>query len=639
MSRGWLGSLSLIVVGAVGGATVAAAQDRPSSVEDLRGYSLDQLADVDVSSVRKTPQALSGAPAAIYVISHDDIVRSGALNLAEALRLAPNLQVQQASASRYVITARGLSGNDADQNFSDKLLVLVDGRTVYSPLYSGVYWDMQATPLEDIERIEVISGAGATLWGANAVNGVINIITRGAAQTQGLYVDAHAGDQTRGLDLRYGGRIGRDLAFRLYAGAFKDYDTQTASGARAHDHWSNPHGGFRLDWTPTAADAVTVEGDAYRGVEAHDGAADEDIDGHSLLLNWAHAQDRDQAFQLRAFWDHTGRLTEDGGGQFVLDTYDLDVQQSFQLGARNQLVVGGGLRASRYTITGTPSFYFVPSQRTLTLGDVFAQDSLSISRTLVLTLGVKLEDDPYSGAVALPSARLAWTPSDRVLVWGAVSRAIRSPTPFEDDVVEKLGGQVFLTGDANFRPETLTAYEFGGRFQPTPQLSFSVSTFYNVYDDLRSIEPNPAGFLPLSWGNGLKGHTYGLEAWGAYGVAPWWRLSAGFNILEERFRAAPGSVALAGAAQLGDDPEAQAQLRSSWRVGRLSLDAALRYVAALPDPALPSYVELNSRLGWDVSSRLELYLSGFNLLHDRHLERPGGDAIPRSFVAGVQWRF
>ncbi|WP_423306229.1 TonB-dependent receptor plug domain-containing protein [Caulobacter sp. KR2-114] len=624
------------------GAAHAHAQTAPgptSAVEDLRNLSVDQLADIDVSSVRKTPEALSGAPAAIYVITHDDIVRSGALSLAEALRLAPNLQVEQASASRYVITARGLTGADNAQNFSNKLLVMVDGRTAYSPLFSGVYWDMQSTLLEDVERIEVISGPGATLWGANAVNGVINIITRKAADTQGLYLDAHAGDQTRGLDLRYGGHIGQALAFRVYAGAFKDYDSVTAGGARAHDRWSNPHGGFRLDWTASPRDDVTLEGDAYQGTESHDGGADEDIDGHSLLLNWTHAGTGGQTFQMRAFWDHTGRATEQGGGDFGLDTYDLDVQDSFQLGARNQVVWGGGMRASRYTINGTPSFYFTPPSRTLTLGDVFIQDSLAISPNLTLTTGIKLEDDPYSGAVALPSVRLGWTPSGKVLIWGAVSRAIRSPTPFDTDVVEKVGGAVLLTGDAAFRPETVTAYEVGGRFQPSPRLSFSVSAFYNRYDDLRSIEPGQVSFLPLRWGNRLGGHSYGLEAWGAYRVASWWRLTAGFNILEERFRFAPGASGILGVAQLGDDPEAQAQVRSSWRLGRVSLDATLRYVGPLPAPALPGYVELNSRLGWDVADHLQLYLSGFNLLHERHLERPGGDAIPRSFVAGLQWRF
>lgn len=619
---------------------LAGARAQAQSIEDLRQMSIEQLANIDVSSVTRTPQALSGAPAAVYVITRDEIARSGALTLPEILRLAPNLEVFQTSASQYVVTARGFNGNSADQSFSNKLLVLVDGRSVYSPLYSGVYWDMQDVPPQDIERIEVISGPGATLWGANAVNGVINIITRKAADTQGGLVDVEAGDYENSVTVRYGGRIGDDLAYRLYVRDVIDADTPTAAGASAHDHWSKPQGGFRLDWTPTAVDTVTLQGDAYAGSEAQQGAPDELIDGRNLTARWTRALDGGGSLQVEAYYDHAGRQTLDGGGRFWVDTYDLEMQHSFALGTRNQIVWGGGLRFSRYDIQGPPDLRFSPPGRTLDLSDVFVQDSLAMTRSLTLILGLKLEDDPYSGISPLPSARLSWRPTSQLMLWAAASRAVRSPTPFDRDVVEKQNQLVLLVGGADFRPETLTAYEVGARLQPTPRLSFSVSTYYNAYDDLRSLEYAPVTYIPLRWGNMLRGDTYGLEAWADYRVAAWWRLSAGFDALREQFAFKPGSSGLLGVEQLGDDPRQQANLKSSMNLGHgVTLDGDLKYVDALPDPSLPAYFEFNARLGWKVSSRVQLSVSGFNLLHDRHQELPGALPVPRSFVVGLQWGF
>ena len=613
----------------------------PARVEDLRDLSIDQLAQIEVSSVSKSPLALADAPAAIYVITHDDIIRSGATSIPEILRLAPNLQVAQTSASNYVITARGFSGNTSDQNFSDKLLVLIDGRSTYTPLYSGVYWDMQNVLPEDIDRIEVISGPGATLWGANAVNGVINIITRKSSETQGGVLDLGAGNLGRTASLQYGGRINDQLTYRLYATDFTDDDTKTSTGAKAHDNWSNPQGGFRLDWTPAPADLVTLQGDAYKGSDAQAGAPNEDIAGRNLLTRWNHAWDDGAALQVQAYYDRTERGSA-GGGNFVLDTYDLDVQDSFRLGGWNEIVWGGGLRLDQYKIVGTQTLLFSPISRTLDLSNLFVQDTVSLNATTKLTAGLKLEGDPYSGLAVLPSIRLSWKPVETVLVWAAVSKAIRSPTPFDRDVIEKLGPTVFLTGSPTFQPEQLIAYEIGTRIQPLPRLSFSVSTFYNDYHDLKSIATAPTGFIPLHWANGMEGDTYGLEAWGDYRLTDWWKLTASFNILEENLRFKPGASALLGVAQAGDDPEHQASLRSSMNLPRdITFDADLRYVDALPDPHVPAYVELNSRIGWNVTKRVQLSLSGFNLLHDRHLEfpAPAANAVPRSFFAEVRWRF
>jgi iron complex outermembrane receptor protein len=613
------------------------------SLQDLQQMSIDQLQNLDVSSVTKTSQALSAAPASIYVITHDQIARSGAASVPEILRLAPNLQVIQLSASHYIITARGFSGNTSpDQNFSNKLLVLIDGRSVYTPLFSGVYWDMQDVVPEDIERIEVISGPGATLWGANAVNGVINIITRKAAQTQGGLLDITAGNLEQSVSLRYGGTLGDDLAYRLYVRDYNGEDTQTPGGAKADDHWSKPQGGFHLDWTPSAIDTFTFQGDAYSGTEAQMGAPNEDIDGGDLVARWNRTWGDGSSLQVQAYIDRMERSTRDNGGDFWVDTYDLDVQHSFNLNPANQITWGGGLRASDYRIDGTATLFFAPPHRTLDLSNLFAQDSITIDPALTAILGVKLEDDPFSGLAALPSARLSWKLSDHVLLWTAISRAIRSPTPFDDDVVEKSGGATFLTGSPDFESEKLTAYELGTRMQPTEDLSFSVSTFYNVYDDLRSIELTPVTVLPLVWGNKLHGNSYGVEAWGDYQLTAWWRLSASFEELNEHFNFTPGSSMLLGTAQLGDDPQQRASLHSAMNLGaEITFDADLRYVSELPNPSVPAYVELNTSVGWKVSDGLRLSLSGFNLLHPRHQEFPASEAnaVPRSFAIELQQRF
>lgn len=611
------------------------------SADDLRAMSIDELINVDVSSVTKVREALSEAPAAIYVISHADIVRSGANSVPEMLRLAPNLQVYQTSASHYVITARGFSGNPDAQSFANKLLVLIDGRSVYTPLFSGVYWDMQDVLPDDVDRIEVISGPGATLWGANAINGVINIITRNSGQTQGLVAKVGAGNRERAASLRYGGRINDALTYRLYAKASSSDQTRTAAGAGGHDAWSKPQGGFRFDWTPDAADSLTVQGDAYKGSENQNGAADEHIVGRNVTGRWNRSWAGGAASQVQLYYDRMGRTTLDGGGSFHVDTYDVDVQHSFALGSRNQVTAGGGYRIARYRIHGTVSLAFAPEARALHLANAFLQDSITVTGNSRLILGVKIEDDPFSGATLLPSARATWRPGKAVMLWAAASRAIRSPTPFDNDVVEKIGSTVFLTGSPNFRSEKLDAYEAGLRVQPASALSLSVSGFYNVYDDLRSIEITPVTFLPLQWGNGLRGRTYGVEAWADYRVAPWWRLSAGLNLLRERLRFKAGASGILGVAQAGNDPRHQASLRSSMNVApNITLDANLRYVGALPDPHVPSYVEMGSRIAWNVSDRLQLAASGFNLLHDHHQElaAPQADAVPRSFYLEVQWR-
>ena len=616
-----------------------------SEEEQLAHMSLQDLANVEVTSVSKTAEPLSQAPAAIYVITHDEIIRSGATNIAEALRLAPNLEVRQISSTDYAITARGFGGNQADQNFSNKLLVLIDGRSVYSPLYSGVYFDAQTVLLEDVDRIEVISGPGATLWGANAMNGVINIITRPSYLTQGTFASTGGGNQDQNANARYGGKINDETAYRLYGLGFRQAGLQDSNGASAQDPWWNAQAGFRID-SALAEDNLTLQGDTYHAIEDQPDGPAGLVTGGNLLSRWQHHSARSD-LQLQAYFDDTERDAGGGGAGFVLHTFDLQLQQSLVVDATNRLVWGGGERLNMYDIRDSvgpiSSLLFAPTSRALTLANVFAQDTWTVLPVLNLTGGVKLEDDPYAGWAFQPDARLSWTATATTQIWAAISRAIRSPTPFDEDVEEKLGSVVYLTGNRDFKPERLTAYEIGYRGEPAAIVSLSASVFYNRYDDLRTVNLGPPPLdIPLYWGNDMEGNTYGVETWADVQVTDWWRLSPGFRSLHEQLRFKAGYVPIVGLTQAGDDPSAQGFLTSSMDLGSLvTFDASLRYVNALPDPALPGYYELSARVAWRVSAKLELALSGQNLLHARHLEypAPAGEAVPRSGMLEIRWGF
>jgi len=605
------------------------------SVDELRDMSITSLANLDISSVTKSAGTLADAPASIYVITHDDIVRSGTLTLSGILRLAPNLQIMRGGTSGVVITARGHSGNPDAQSFSNKLLVLIDGRSVYTPLYSGVYWDMQDVLPEDVDRIEVISGPGATLWGANAVNGVINIITRHAGATQGAYATAVVGNRTRDAGIRYGGRAGETLSYRIFAKAHRNLDS---SSSIDNDNY-RVQGGFQVDWAPSPGDQVMLQGDSYRGGRSQNGASDEDIQGSDILARWNRSWDSGSALQVQTYYDHTGRKTENGGGKFKLDTVDLDIQHSFSLGAHH-IVWGGGARSSRYNIDGAGGLQFVPNNRRLFLANIFVQDSVTITPSLTAIGGIKYEHDPYVGGVLLPNARLSWKPDQKLLLWGAASRAIRSPTPFDRDVVESVNDATFLIGPSTFRSEKLDAYEIGTRVTASESVSFSISAFYNAYDDLRSIEPAPGGFLPLQWGNGIKGHGYGLDAWADFRLTNWWRLKPGYSLLIQHFAFQTGASGLLGTSQVTNDPKHRMSLRSSMDIGpRINIDADLRYVSSLPNPYVKGYIEAGARLGWLLNDQAELSLSGFNLLHKRHREVPASQGSPaaRSVFAALKW--
>ncbi len=622
-------------------ATPAFAQGNvASAADDLSGLSIEQLANIKVRSASKRDEPLSAAPAALFVIDHETIVRSGAVTIPEMLRLAPNLQVYQQAPGRWVVTARGLNGNPGLQSFSNKLLVLVDGRTVYAPHFSGVYWDLPDLIPDDIERIEVISGPGATLWGANAVNGVINIITRPAASSAGAFVDLDVGKEQQAVGLRFAGALGQDVNYRVYGRWLRQDAAQLQGGGSADDGWHRLGGGFRLDWTASERDTVTLQGDIFGGRLNEPGASHENISGHNLVARWSRDTGDGHGFQLQAFYDRIHRGQAANSPNFHIDTFDADFQHSLPLGDRHALVWGGGARLVHYKI-GTIPFYFDPPGRRLFIGNLFVQDTFSLTRAVTVTAGLKAEHDRFAGLSLLPNLRVAVQPSDRFLAWGAISRAVRSPTPFDTDVQERLGNLIAISGNRNFRTEKLTAYELGIRAQPLSELSLSVTGFYHRYDDLRTIELGTgSALLNFFWGNKLEGNTHGVEAWASARPLPWWTLSAGATLLSSDFDFKAGASApFATTSQNGVDPRRQFTLQSSMNLGEaVMLDVDFRSVGRLHHSDVPAYSELGGRLAWNVSDHLALTLSGSNLLHKRHVEYPGGDAMQRKILVGLEWR-
>jgi iron complex outermembrane receptor protein len=626
----------ILIAVLIGCSAPAAAQ----TIDELREMSIDDLAEVNVSSVSKSDEPIGAAPASIYLIGNEAIARSGATTLPEILRLAPNLSTYQRAPGSWVVTARGMNGNLAAQSYSNKLLVLVDGRTVYSPLFSGVYWDLPDVLPEDIDRIEVISGPGATLWGANAMNGVINIITKSAVQSAGAFASAQAGESQRTVGARFGGSIGDNLDYRVFARWIDEEAAWSAPGVRAQDGWRRLGGGFRVDWTPNDRDAVMLQGEAFSGTLGRGGPAEEDTEGRSVTLRWNHRPSTTSELQVQGFYDRVERDSRaSGGGKFTADSYDLEFQHSFAAGRRHTVVWGSGVRRTSYRIDGTATFFFDPPIRDLFLAQAFVQDSFAITPKLSFTAGLKVEKDPYVKASLLPEARIAWRANATTLLWASASRAVRSPTPFDRDVEER-AGFLSLSGDRQFRTEKLTAFELGLRMQPAPTLSFSLTGYYHQYEDLRSIELLPGPGLNLTWGNMLKGHSYGIEAWGDLRLTSWWKISAGLHLHEQKLSFAPGASGLLDQYQLGNDPSYRIKLHTSLNLAHnLTLDADFRAVGALPGTSVRAYREVGGRLAWTPVRGLTLTVSGANLLHEYHREYEGGDLIPRKVMAGVELRY
>jgi iron complex outermembrane receptor protein len=631
-----------LITGLLGGVARGAAFAPESSRNDLADLSLEELSNIKITSVSRREERLSKAAASIFVITADDIRRSGATSLPEAMRLAPNLEVARITAGQYAISARGF--NNAIGN---KLLVLIDGRTVYTPLYSGVNWDSQFVMLEDIERIEVISGPGATLWGANAVNGVINVITRTAQATQGTLVAGGGGNRETAGSARYGGRLGENGYFRVYGMGSDRNNTTLANGSPVADGLRNGQGGFRADWT--GADyGATLEGNAYQGRTDPGPAGSPTVSGANLLARWTQQLANGSNLEVQTYYDHT-----EGNDPFVfadkIDTFDIQFQHSFALTPQQRILWGGGYRYARDDTQTQINplnplvVAFIPARRSLEWGNVFVQDEVALKPDLNLTLGMKLESNVYTGIEFLPSVRLAWSPGDNELVWGALSRAVRAPARLDRDFRYYLRLPnspliPIIDGGPDFQSEIAYVAETGYRAQPASALSYSITGFYAFYDKLRSVQPPPGALIQ----NMIQGSTYGVEAWGTLQVTPIWRMSAGMVALHENLRVKAGSLDPTGPSPEGNDPKFQWMLHSSLNLpGNSEFDVYLRHVNALPEPVVPAYTALDARLGWRPHPDLELSVTVQNLFDRHHVEfgaPAAASEIDRRVFFKVVWR-
>ncbi|HEX7812815.1 MAG TPA: TonB-dependent receptor [Burkholderiales bacterium] len=603
----------------------AGAGPDSSSLADL---SLEELGNIEITSVSRRPERLSAAAASIFVITHEDIRRSGATSLPEALRLAPNLQVAQTGAAQYAISSRGFNNANA---LANKLLVLIDGRTVYSPIYSGVFWEHQDVLLEDVERIEVISGPGGTLWGANAVNGVINVITRSAGATQGGLVSLGGGDGEAGGAFRYGFALGDRGHFRIYAKATDLDNTENFSGASLPDGWRSQQAGFRADWGQASRN-FTIQGDAYTGRgDSRAVAGPVEVSGFNLLARWNEQFESGSDFQLQAYFDRSERKDQ-ALFQGDADTYDIEFQNGIPLG-RHKVLWGAGYREASDDVAMTrvpvaPGFTFVtnfvPRSRKLTWENVFVQDEIHLGATVKLTVGVKLESNDYTGWETLPSARLAWESSDNHLLWGAISRAVRAPARLDRDFflsadvgVPPLVNIPIIDGGPDFESEIAEVAEIGYRAQPWTNFSYSITAFFSEYSKLRSGQPSPAAVIQ----NMMGGDVYGVEAWASYQATDSWRLSGGLVELRKDLGLDPGSTDPEGPRALGNDPEHQWMLRSTLNVTpNHDFDIMVRGVSDLPDPAVPDYTAVDMRLGWRPQGNVELSATIRNLFDPGHVE-------------------
>ena len=624
--------------------SVPTAMAEPTQLLALRDFSqmsLEDLSNIEVTSVSRQPERILDAPAAITVITSEDIRRSGATSIPEALRLADNLTVAQKNSHDWAISARGFNAD-----LANKLLVMIDGRTVYSPLYSGVFWDRQDYLLADIDRIEVISGPGGTLWGANAVNGVINIITKKAQDTQGGYFEASAGNEIRGATAaRYGGKHASNVTYRIY-GKFLDKHSETLrNGDDTQDAWHMSQGGFRIDADASARDIYTLQGDIYDGKSNVLSGGSSQTSGGNILGRWAHIFSASSNMSLQMYYDKTDYTVPQGSvGAFkdVLDTYDVDFQHRFSFNERNKIVWGLAYRFTHDEIDSPPGITFVPTHLDQRLYSGFIQDEIKLHEKLSLTLGSKLEHNDYTGWETEPSARLQWKVSTNQLLWSAVSRAVRMPSRIDRDVLFA----PIVRGGPDFKSEDVTAYELGYRSQLGTKITTSVTAFYNEYDNIRSINPDPTGTTAFVITNNVEGESYGLEVSGSYQALDWWRLNLGYRYLEENLRVKPGQTDLSNARGETADPRHQVSLRSSMNLPQnMELDAQLRWVDTLnlTSGTVPSYTELNVRLGWRPLKKLELALVGQNLLHGQHIEygspSPNRVEIERSIFGKVRWDF
>jgi len=638
-------------LGAIFALALLAAEARASDEVDLSAdrileFEIEDLLDIRVTSIVKAKRKLSEISAAISVITGEDMRRAGHTSIAEALRMVPGFHVAHIDANKWSVSSRGFAGR-----FTDKLLVLVDGRSVYTPLFAGVFWDVQDTFLPDLDRIEVIRGPGATLWGANAVNGVVNVLTKSARDTQGLLVYGAGGLQEAGLGgFRYGGRLRDDAGFfRVFVKAVARDDFADAAGTDTADEWHQVRGGFRVDAEPGEDDSLTVSGEIYAGQSGEQQRiptfsdpflavvnGEEEVAGGHLLARWKRRLAEDADFELLAWFDRTERSTPIVGEE--RSTFEVDFQHRFSPRAGHRLLWGVAYRVTTDRIRSTQAVAFDPTGRTDQLVSGFVQDEITLlDERLVVTLGTKLEHNDYSGFEIQPGARALYRVHERHSMWAAITRAVRTPSRADHDVT--ITAAVFdpgsgptaakFVGSRGMDSEEMLALEFGYRVQPTPDLMVEFAGFLNLYEGLRTAEPGapfgdgppPHTTLPSVFTNGMDGDVYGVEVSASWEATEYLRLVASYSFLRLALDADATSTDPNAEAGEGESPRNQAQLRAILDLSeRWEADVAVYYVDSLPALRVGSYVRLDARVGWRPNEKTLVELVLRNALDDQHPE-------------------
>jgi iron complex outermembrane receptor protein len=639
---------------------------------DLAEVSLEELLTVKVTSAGKRGQLISETAAAIYVITSDDIQRSNASTVTELLRQVPGIQVAREATGEWSISIRGF--NDKHAN---KLLVLLDGRTLYSPLYAGVEWDVHDTMIEDIDRIEIVRGPGASLWGANAVNGVINIITKHAAETGGGLVSYHAGTfETGSIAARYGGSIGTHAQYRVFSKYFARPSLHDAAGTTPFGGWKSLRQGGRMDWSPSRADQVTLSADWSRSnlhemddeVTSFTPPFEATVEEHDktttafVLARWNRKRRSGSEFNVQFFYDRNHQY--DGRGndkdEFIRTT-DVEFNQHLKVDGTHEVVWGGGFRQVRDTVKPAFDSWFTPVSYTARTYNSFIQDEIALRDDSVrITAGSKLEWNSFSGIEVQPTVRVLWAPAPAHSMWTAVSRAVRVPSRNErdqfelDSISENDEGQVeydLLMASPVFRPEKLTSYEAGYRFVSAARLSVDVASFYNVYDDLQTIEtedgfvtdtPIAGVITPLVRANHGRGRVAGAEVTGFWTVNSAVQLSGNYTRLHMHVRANPASNDGDAGAVEGKNAKNLFYVRAYTDLPfKVNVTSEVRYVGAIPGEDIPGYVEGNIHVSRVIRDRLRLNLTLDNLLHRRHAEWDAGESLvqSRAIRASVIWSF
>jgi iron complex outermembrane recepter protein len=605
---------------AIGGTLSSAVGWAQTSVQepkaaDLTTLSLDQLMELKVTTASRQPERWWSAPNGIDVVTGDDIRRAGAQSLPDAIRLATGVHVGQPSARSWAISIRGMNVLAAN-----KISVVMDGRSLFTPFFSGVLWDAQDTLLEDIDRIEVVRGPVGALWGAFAVNGFIQILTKTAWDTQGLLASAGTGTEDPGFfALRYGGKLGEDTAFRVYGKYFQTDWTYLANGKHAQPATDFFQSGFRLDGRRSHDTTLTLQGDYYTNKDLPLDRVQTETSGANLLARWHRTFSADEDLQVEGYFDRTHFLIPLSFEE-RRSTGSASVKYRRRTG-RHGLLLGADGLVSADEIGNIGIALLEPPKRTIHTVGLYVQDTLQVTPRAALVLGLKGEKGSFSGYEIAPTIRFAWTPDPRTTAWAAVSRAVRTPVRIDEDLVIRLNGINFFEANDDFETETALAYELGVRHRPVSALTFDLSTFAYRYDHLRSAEPAGTAPTPLTFKNGLDARSYGAELTLMYQPLPRLSFKGSYRFLDLDFSKDPGSRDTSNGSSEGNDAKHVAILGAHLNLpGSFELDAFLRHASALPKPALEGYTTMDARVGWRASKRLEISLWGRNLLDRQYPE-------------------